>query len=250
MSYILNALREAEQSRNRERPANAPAITRGPVRSAQPAVPSWAVWLLLVVLGILVGGGAYRWYLGRQGLAHPLPPGQPPTAKIEQVVDNATPAPVDQAAVGQPLKTEPPSMAVKPLEQAETQVPAPEKDTKTPVQLRQRPLAVRDTYSQSVDPVEPKPRAQAEVPGPPRPVEPAAGSNTDLPLYEELTDLPELHLDMLVYSDRQAKRFVLINLRRYREGDRLAEGANLERIIPEGAQLSYQGQSFLLRSTP
>ncbi|HEY9150389.1 MAG TPA: general secretion pathway protein GspB [Gammaproteobacteria bacterium] len=37
---------------------------------------------------------------------------------------------------------------------------------------------------------------------------------------------------------------MLINMNRYREGDRLKEGAMLERITPQGVVLSYQGEQF------
>jgi general secretion pathway protein B len=53
-----------------------------------------------------------------------------------------------------------------------------------------------------------------------------------------------LSLDVHVYAEQPAQRFVLINMNRYREGDRLKEGAVLERITPQGVVLSYQGEQF------
>ncbi len=53
-----------------------------------------------------------------------------------------------------------------------------------------------------------------------------------------------LSLDVHVYAEQPAQRFVLINMNRYREGDRLKEGAMLERITPQGVVLSYQGEQF------
>ncbi|MCA1804891.1 MAG: general secretion pathway protein GspB [Xanthomonadaceae bacterium] len=53
-----------------------------------------------------------------------------------------------------------------------------------------------------------------------------------------------ISLDVHVYAEQPAQRFVLINMNRYREGDRLKEGAVLERITPEGVVLSYQGEQF------
>jgi general secretion pathway protein B len=54
----------------------------------------------------------------------------------------------------------------------------------------------------------------------------------------------ELSLDVHVYAEQPAQRFVLINMTRYREGDRLKEGALLERITSQGVVLSYQGELF------
>lgn len=53
-----------------------------------------------------------------------------------------------------------------------------------------------------------------------------------------------LSLDVHVYAQQPEQRFVLINMRRYREGERLEAGAVLERITPEGVVLSYQGEQF------
>lgn len=59
-------------------------------------------------------------------------------------------------------------------------------------------------------------------------------------------NLPKLNLDVHVYSQTAGKRFVLINANRYQEGEQLNEGPRLEAITADGAVLSYQGQRFLL----
>lgn len=58
--------------------------------------------------------------------------------------------------------------------------------------------------------------------------------------------LPELHLDIHVYSSKPAERFVFVNMRKYTEGQALKEGPTLERITSEGAVLNHQGLRFLL----
>ena len=58
--------------------------------------------------------------------------------------------------------------------------------------------------------------------------------------------LPELHLDIHVYSGKPAERFVFVNMRKYTEGKALKEGPTLERITSEGAVLNHQGLRFLL----
>ena len=59
-------------------------------------------------------------------------------------------------------------------------------------------------------------------------------------------DLPDLHLDIHVYSDSPEDRFVFINMSKHREDSRLAEGPLVEEISPEGVVLGYRGMSFLL----
>jgi len=60
------------------------------------------------------------------------------------------------------------------------------------------------------------------------------------------TQLPDMRLDIHVYSNTPADRFVFINMRKYTEGQVTAEGATLERVTPEGAVLNYQGTRFVL----
>ena len=49
--------------------------------------------------------------------------------------------------------------------------------------------------------------------------------------------LPELHLDIHVFADDPAERFVFINMSKYREKSRLT---------PDGVVLEHQGRRFLL----
>ncbi len=58
--------------------------------------------------------------------------------------------------------------------------------------------------------------------------------------------LPDLHLDIHVYSEQPEKRFVFVNMSRYREQARLAEGPLIREITPEGVVLEHLGNGFLL----
>jgi len=51
-----------------------------------------------------------------------------------------------------------------------------------------------------------------------------------------------------VFSDQPQKSFVLINMRKYREGEKLQEGPQLDEITPEGVILSFSGQRFRLQA--
>ena len=58
--------------------------------------------------------------------------------------------------------------------------------------------------------------------------------------------VPELTLELLVFSNNPAQRFVYINSMKYVEGESLADGPRLVEITPEGAILNYRGTDFLL----
>ena len=60
------------------------------------------------------------------------------------------------------------------------------------------------------------------------------------------TQLPELHLDIHVYAEEPAERFVFVNMNKHREGSRLDEGPVVSEITPEGVVLEHQGRRFLL----
>lgn len=58
--------------------------------------------------------------------------------------------------------------------------------------------------------------------------------------------LPDMHLDIHVYSGQPADRFVFINMSKYKERATLAEGPSVKEITPEGVILEYAGTDFLL----
>jgi general secretion pathway protein B len=59
-------------------------------------------------------------------------------------------------------------------------------------------------------------------------------------------NLPELHLDIHVFSENPADRFVFINMNKHREGTRIEAGPLIKEITPDGVILQHQGQTFLL----
>lgn len=72
-----------------------------------------------------------------------------------------------------------------------------------------------------------------------------------LPTFEQLLvggiiATPQLHLDIHVFSGEPDKRFVFINMSKYREGQPLKEGPVVEEITETGVILSHQGSRFTL----
>ncbi len=56
----------------------------------------------------------------------------------------------------------------------------------------------------------------------------------------------DLRVDLHVYSQNARERFVLINMRRYAEGQQLPNGATVEQITPEGVVLQQNGRRYQL----
>lgn len=63
---------------------------------------------------------------------------------------------------------------------------------------------------------------------------------------EGIVTLPELHVDIHVYSEVPADRFVFINMNKHNEGSRLAEGPLVQEITTDGVVLNQDGTLFLL----
>lgn len=110
------------------------------------------------------------------------------------------------------------------------------------------PAPVRDLASEL---------APVEAPAVAEPVAPETVTRTEIvenlaaPPIEALPAairirLPELHLNIHAWAEDPGERFVLINLRRYREGDRLQEGPVLHRILRNGVVLEFEGTLFSL----
>jgi general secretion pathway protein B len=60
--------------------------------------------------------------------------------------------------------------------------------------------------------------------------------------FRNRLDLPRL--DVHVYSEEPLRRFILVNQEKYREGEKLPSGMRLEEILPDGIVMSYEGERF------
>ena len=61
-----------------------------------------------------------------------------------------------------------------------------------------------------------------------------------------LVNVGALHVDIHVFAENPADRFVFINMAKYNEGSRLAEGPLVEEITVDGVVLSQNGTTFLV----
>jgi hypothetical protein len=62
--------------------------------------------------------------------------------------------------------------------------------------------------------------------------------------YTIQTILPDLSILVHVYGEEPGDRFVIIQNRKYRAGDELANDLAVEAITPSGAVLRYKGTAF------
>ena len=132
--------------------------------------------------------------------------------------------------------------------------PTPQVETQADQTFRDRVAAAqREIPEQAVSQptTEPEPRLTAVEPVVVTQDRSAIDTSRLYPTMQEVLvagriSLPTLHLDIHVFSDSAADRFVFINMSKYREGMRIAEGPVIDEITPDGAVLAYQGVTFLL----
>jgi len=122
--------------------------------------------------------------------------------------------------------------------------PAVENDFAERVAVSRQNAPSRETL-----PVVEKP--QADTPSPSLTVAHEPMNTATLPTIHEVqangqVSLPELHVDIHVYSESPEDRFVFINMNKHNQGSRLAEGPLVEEITPDGVVLVHNGITFLL----
>jgi general secretion pathway protein B len=210
MSFILDALKKSETERQQQGPSD---FANVPSSDESPRAPRW-LWVLALLLAInlavLVG------VLLRDDAPEVVPPS-------------------GQASLAEP------SAGTSFSEQIR--------------EARERDAAASAAVADSPEPAR-QPPVEAPVPETPPPAQPQARPRAEftlaaLPTADELRangtlQLADLHLDIHVYSEQPADRFVFINMVRHREKSRLAEGPVVEEITPEGVILDYSGTRFLL----
>ncbi|NLG76744.1 MAG: general secretion pathway protein GspB [Xanthomonadaceae bacterium] len=247
MSFILEALKKSENARQR---VVGPSLADVQVAARREEKPWWAFavgGLLLLNLAVLL------FVLLRDGET---------TSASVAVTTSEPPA----HAPAQPAPA--PAQQATPIARAPERQPRPTQPTVSNPAVRSLAdeAAVEGFPADASYPLDrPNLAAAAKVPeGPPivRPIEtapaltrpgtPAAPeeSNEVLPTLQALrasgTHLPDMHLDIHVHSPVPAERFVFVNMRKYVEGQALAEGPTIERIRSDGVVLNHQGMRFLL----
>lgn len=214
MSFILDALRKSENERQQSSKTEFASV---PTRTRPASFPRWLLIigvLLAINLAVLIG------LLLRQDST----PDE--IVRIAEPAINPEPA---LAAPAEPQTTRP---------SFEDQVTAARKNPPS----RQPAPAVVEPETDSM------PNIQADL------ISQNPSSVTPRQLYPTLQEvrangalnLPDLHLDIHVYSDVPKDRFVFINMAKYREGSRLDEGPQVSEITPDGVVLRHQGKSFLV----
>ncbi len=227
MSYILDALKKAEQKRPRGELPDLQAVTSPPVSVGR--TPVGALWKKLLVLAMLGNALVILWYGGFMR--------EDPSAPLK-----ANPGGAALVEAGEKKNGE---------GRGETEKDAPS------ALAQQRPSTAGDRLAADGDAqVEARnvrqhlesPRVIKEKRTPPSVVKPAATAG-QVHVLEKLpasvqSAIPKMTMALHFYSSDAAARMVRINGRNLREGDWLTEGVQLAEITPQGIVFASRGYRF------
>ena len=278
MSFILDALRKSEHARQHQK---GPALAEVPIVTTKPKANVWAAAAVALLIVNLIAVGVLMLRRAQRGDETPrVAVATAPAAPVGSQADAAagrdavgTPANIlpPRPSTPEPTLTPAPQVAVTQTPRGALQPIAP------PASGTRNPIAAE--VSEGSVGADPEMAASAaSVPaGPPavttratsRPgsvtyatvpeandtpysapaVKPEAPQQEALPTADEVVargGVPPLHLDLHVYSNVVAQRFIFVNSRKYKEGETLQEGPVVERITVDGAVLNFRGSRFKL----
>jgi general secretion pathway protein B len=204
MSYILEALKKAQAERAR---GTVPNVNAQPLAPSAPGLQKRRATLVLgaAALAAVCAALALAW----------IAPWQ------RERIDSA------------PLAAAAPTPAA----------PAPRIELRAESEMPAQPAAV---------PPAPKPAPPALKPAAPAPSaapEPAPERPEPVALLQDLPpqiqrEIPTLAINGYIYASNPAQRSVLINNRLRREGDQVAPGLTLEKLLPKEMLLNYRGYRY------
>ncbi len=211
MSFILDALKKSEAERLRQ---DAPGFSDVPGSPQEKSAVHW-IWIIVVLIGINI---------------------------IVLVVMFMRPDRLQESVASSPAAESASVLPSKPASAASV----PEIVTEANQTQRAAVEVTRDSFTPAViaagqhtGPVPAVASYQA-----PRVTESYATFN-DLRM-QGLLQLPDMHLDIHVYSSEPKDRFVFVNMSKYKERATLDEGPVVVEITPDGVILEFRGTGFLL----
>jgi len=209
MSFILDALKKSETDRQQHSGAE---FTSVPTSPQPPSIPRWlwVVGLLLTINFVVLIGLLIR---PDAGTPNQTLPSSGHTTALPTTDDLPKPSFEEQVAAAR--KSPPDQQLESPVVEANQST----QNIVKPVLISQDPSKVpaSDLY-----PTLQEVRVRGAI------------------------DLPDLHLDIHVFSPNPDDRFVFVNMSKLREGSTLAEGPVVAEITPGGVVLRHDGQLFLL----
>lgn len=235
MSYILEALKKSEQERQIGHVPDLSMVQETPSRAA----PRWPRWLLVALLLNAVVLVILAWRVWDARMSSAVSSAQPQAEDVVPAQSVSPAAPPLPSAESSEMAPAAPASAGTVI--AEPDLPEP---------VSQMPTATAPAYESMGAPqveIETQPQLGPDLE--PLPAVESVDATATIPRWEDLAPedragLPVPSIDVHVFAREPERRFVLVNLRKYQQGDTLESGAVIETILADGIVLSYQGQQY------
>ncbi|WP_020649718.1 general secretion pathway protein GspB [Solimonas variicoloris] len=248
MSYILEALRRAERERQMGKAPSVEALTQGGGGGTAAGVPG-RIWLLA---GSTAAIAAAALALLLWPAPQPAPPApgpvaaMPAPAAVSTTPETAPAAPPDTPPLPAAIEDD---AALASLDDVSTPEPQPPATAVEAAPLQPQDVA-RPPAPETVPAPTPIPAGTTVVSG----TAPASATilvPAGATVLREMPDayraqFPVAALDVHVYDADPARRWVMIAGKRYREGDTVAGGPLIERIVDNGVVFDYGGARVLM----
>lgn len=271
MSLILEALKKSEAERRLGRVPGLMTPAGGPSGDTGRAwLPGFLLGLSVALLLVAAAAGAW-WWSTRSDPAPLAPSVETPDAVTDAPLSQQEPVPqplsqtAEESAASRSTPHREPPAATVPAEVI-AQVPTRSDPEFAGVERESAPMPAGSIPLSSALPAPTAQRATSPAPvQAPRPpavasgmerggastAEPPAEPLEPVPLLSMLLPaqregLPPLRLSMHVYDADPAGRFVLIDGRRYRQGDAIQTGLVVDTIRPDGALIARGSLRFLV----
>jgi general secretion pathway protein B len=250
MSYILNALRKSEQERLAQQPDT--VTGRILVNQPQPKHKTSKLIVMLIISNLIVVA-CFFWFV-RKEPGIPLPRDIQKTSAPEKIqVKPAIVPPIKLVPAPKSLikKSEPSSPSIAELAGSRkapvSQLPATKPDVEKPALDQLKPGQIKPE-------IEPKSIAATPV-KPVKIVEQksnAVAENKTIPFLFELPlefrhTVPELKINVFVYSEQPAERFIMIDMEKYTVGQRIKESIELKEIRSDSLVVEYNDRTFRIK---
>ena len=247
MSYILEALRKAERERNAGQVPDLHVNPRSePSASRRPLMRQWLILGAALFAGLSIGIALWL----RPLHAPESAPKTVSAAGISSSVAVTAPAPEPEVPAEDPEsgaarlddlldKTDAPALSLEEQKKLSTTA-APTVSIIKPTEPRvitETPSAAPESHPTLAE----KALAEPELP-------PELKKLKEMPV-EYRSSFPSIRVDVHVYDEQPAARFVMINGRRYREGEVLAEGPRIVSIEEDGIVFNYRDVDVLFPIT-
>lgn len=246
MSYILDALRKAERDRNVGRVPTLADVTHIEMEPAAPPRSRRILVFGVVVLLAMVAAYIINTRLSEQSAAEPP---EETEAPAEETADEP-PAVTEEAsgtAIAEAAPALDPDSDQSSLDELMDTAPTPEADDGPAAET-----ALGESAQEEFFEVQDEPQTAADdgAKAPENRAVESAVIDSALPLREMPSDyrsaFPRLRVDVHVYDADVARRWVLINGKKYQEGATLPEGPRIAQITAEGIVFDFRGKTALL----